>query len=113
VGFLRPNLFDRLKSSYTWQRRSLCRVFWHVITTKVDCNSTMYVYDVVEGIMKLHSICSMNKNNSTTLLVKSLACFCVYCVDGLWDQCLNLPWIGSWIFKHLQPLDTQFVKVSL
>jgi len=74
MGFLHVNLSNITETSYNGQRRPLQKIFWHVTTTDVDCNSTMYGCDVVESIMRLHSICSMNKNNLTTLLVKSLAC---------------------------------------
>jgi hypothetical protein len=47
------------------------------------------------------------------LLVKSLACFCVDCLDGKWDQCLNLPWKGNWIPKHLQPFEGRFVRNTI
>ncbi len=92
VGFLCVNISNRPKSSYIGQKIPLHRNFWHVTTIEVDRNSTMYACDVVEGIMKLLSIYFVNKNNLTTLLMKSLAYFSVYCVDGIWDQCLNMPW---------------------
>jgi hypothetical protein len=32
--------------------------------------------------MKIHSICSLNKNNLTQSFVKDLACFWKFCLDN-------------------------------
>jgi hypothetical protein len=42
-----------------------------------------------------------------------MACFCVDCLDGKWECCLNLPWIRDWILKHLMPVDSKFVKETM
>lgn len=55
----------------------------------------------------------MNKNCMTQLLVETLACFCVDFLYGQWECCLNLPWIGDWIPRHLMPIDNKFVKETM
>jgi hypothetical protein len=63
--------------------------------------------------MKLHSISAINKNNSTTLMVENLACFYTFYFDGKWVDCQNLHWVGHWVPKILQPMDTRSVHNAM
>jgi hypothetical protein len=63
----------------------------------------------MKGTMKLHSILATNKNSLTTLMMKDLACFCTFYIDGKWFDYQNLQWIGCWVPKILQPMDTRLV----
>lgn len=104
------NLCDCFESSYVGRKRSLHRVFWYVDENDVDHSSPMFACDKVEGTQKIHCIFATNKNVLTQLLVKPLACFCAFCIDGKWLECPNMKWIGDRIFKHLQPIDNIFVR---
>jgi hypothetical protein len=59
--------------------------------------------------MKLHSILATNKNNLTTLLVKDLTWFYIFCFDGKWVDCQNLWWICHLVPKIPQHVDTRSV----
>jgi hypothetical protein len=113
VDFLREHLSYPLESTYVGKRKPLHQIFWHIKFGDVDRNSTNYAYEAIEGTMKIRSICALNKNTKTQLLVKSLVCLCVGCLDGKWDQCLNLPWTRNWIPKHLQHFDSRFVRDTI
>jgi hypothetical protein len=89
------------------------RFFWHIKFIDVDRNSTTYACEAIEGTMKIHSICGMNKNWMTQFLVEALVCFYVDCLNGQWECCLNLPWIGDWIPRHLMPIDNKFIKKTM
>jgi hypothetical protein len=66
--------------------------------------------DSIAGTRKIHSILATNKNHLTQLMVKNLACFCVFCIDNKWSRCINLKWTGEWQPKFLQPADQEFVR---
>jgi hypothetical protein len=63
--------------------------------------------------MKLHSILATNKNNLATLMVKDLACFCTFCINGKWVDYQNLQWIGHWVPKILQLVDIGSVRNAM
>jgi len=50
-----------------------------------------------------------NKNNLTTFMVKDLTCFYTFSFDGKWVDCQNLKWIGHWVPRILQLVDTRSV----
>lgn len=110
VNFLCSNLSDRLESFYTWKKRPLHRVFWYVDENDVDHSFPMFACDRVEGTQKIHCIFATNKNVLTQLLVKPLACFCVFCIDGKWLEYPNMKWTRDWISRHVQPVDNIFVR---
>lgn len=63
--------------------------------------------------MKSHTIFASNKNNLIALMVKDLACFCYLCIDGNGFDCPNLHWIGDWVPKVLQLVDTRLVCMPM
>jgi hypothetical protein len=87
--------------------------FWHVKDEDVDRESSPIIFDPIKGIMKIHSICATNKNNLFQLLVKDLACFCEFCLDGWWIEYQNVKWTWKWVPKQLQPHDMQHVRKAM
>jgi hypothetical protein len=73
-------------------------------------NSLTFSCDNVKGTMKLHSILATNNNNLTTLMVKDLAFFML---STLMESGLILQWIGHWVPKILQPMDTRLVRNAM
>jgi hypothetical protein len=65
VSFLCRELSYHLESSYMGKRKPFHRLLWHIKSTDVDCSSTTYACEAIEGTMKIHSICAMNKNCMT------------------------------------------------
>jgi hypothetical protein len=112
-NFLRANLFECFKSSYIGKNKPIRRMFWHVKFDDVDHCLFSFACDIVEGTMKIHCICAINKHVLTQPLVKLLACFYALCVENMWDECANVKWIRDWISKHLQPIDTRYVRDSM
>lgn len=102
VNLFCSNLCDCFESSYVGRKGSLHRVFWYVDENDVDCSSPMFACDKVEGTQKIHCIFSTNKNVLIQLLVKPLACFCAFCIDGKWLECPNMKWTGDWISRHTE-----------
>jgi hypothetical protein len=92
------------------RKRPLHTIFWYVDENDVDRSYPMFACDRVEGTQKIHCIFATNKNAPTQLLVKPLACFCAFCIDGRWLECPNLKWTGDWISRHFQPIDNIFVR---
>jgi len=65
VSFFCKELFYRPESSYTSKRKPFHQLFWHNKSIDVERNSTTYACEDIEGTMKIHSICAMNKNCMT------------------------------------------------
>jgi hypothetical protein len=65
------------------------------MSNDVDWSSTSYACDTMQGTMKVHNICATYMHILIQLMVKHLACFCVQCFDGKWEECSNLKWIGD------------------
>ncbi len=107
------SISDRLESTYINVRRPLRRVFQLVKVEDVSQNSNSFNCDYIKGTMKIHSICATNKHNLTTLMVKDLACFCSYCLEGQWAKCKNVHWIGNWVLKQLQPIDIKAIRIAM
>lgn len=111
VGYLKATLSVRVETSYSGQRKPLERHFWHVLEQEVDSlRHEPHACDSVVGTRKLHSILATNKNHLTHLMVKNLACFCVFCIDNKWSSCINVKWTGEWEAKFLQPASPEFVR---
>jgi hypothetical protein len=55
----------------------------------------------------------MNKNNFIQFVVKVLACFYEFCLEIHCNLCINIPWIGHWVLKVLQPHDTQSLQDTM
>jgi hypothetical protein len=113
VQFLHEHLPKRLETSYSSARRPLRKVFWLVKEEKVPKNSLTFSCDSIKSTMKLHSILATNKNNLTTLMVKDLPYFYTFYFDGKWVDCQNLQWIGHWVPKILQLVDTRLVRNAM
>ncbi len=79
----------------------------------VSRNSNTFSCDAIKEIMKMHSICATNKHNLTILMVKDLACFFSYCLEGQWAQCGNVRWTSSWVPKQFQPMDTRTIRNAM
>jgi hypothetical protein len=90
VQYLKENLGERPKSSYTSAKKPMKHIFWHIGTNEVKYIDVSHECNVVHGKMKIHSICAINKTNLTQLLVGNLACFCLFCMQNDWDNCPNL-----------------------
>jgi hypothetical protein len=75
VMFLQEHLLIKHESTYYGSRKPFKKIFWHVQGEDVDKVSPIFVCDPIKGTMKIHSICSLNKNNLTQSFVKDLACF--------------------------------------
>ncbi len=110
IQFLCEWLSSRCESSYSSSMKPLHRTLWHVKVGDVDRDSPLFIYDFIKGIMKIHLICVVNKNNLTQLLVKDLACFCEFCLDSCWSECQNVKWTSKWIPKQVQPQNTHYVQ---
>jgi hypothetical protein len=113
LPFLCERLSNIPKSSYYGSQRPLQRTFWNVKAKDVDKRSPLFICDPIKGTMKIHSIYSMNRNDLTQLFVKNLACLCEFCLDSQWYFCINIPWIGHWVPKVLQPQNTQSLKDTM
>ncbi len=111
VVYLKAFLSGRVETSYSGQRKPLERHFWLVLEAEVrPLRNDPHGCDSIAGTRKIHSIMATNKNHLTHLMVKNLACFCVFCIDNQWSSCINVKWTGEWQPKILQPADSGFVK---
>jgi ribosomal protein L36 len=79
----------------------------------VSQNSNSFKCDYIKRTMKIHFICATKKHNLTTLMVKDLAFFYSYCLEGQWTKCKNVRWIGNWVPKQLQPIDTKVIRIAM
>jgi hypothetical protein len=95
VTLLKKHLSNKLETSYVNVRKPIKRFSWHIKSNDVIQNNSSFNCDLVKGCMKLHSIFTSNKHNSTQLLVKDLACYCIFCLNDKWGDCENLQWSGS------------------
>jgi hypothetical protein len=68
---------------------------------------------VIPGCREYHSIMAVNRNCLTNLMVKKLACYCVFCMDSRWSECENLRLTREWEARYLQPEDTRFIRDCL
>jgi hypothetical protein len=109
VTFLKKHLFDTPNTSYASVNKLIKRFFWHIKSDDVIRNNYSFNCNHDKGCIKLHSIFASHKHNLTQLLVKDLACYCIFCLDHKWGDCENLQWSGSWTSKHLQPSYTKAV----
>jgi hypothetical protein len=85
------HLSSQPETSYTRERKPITCVFWHVNTIDVD-HQTKYTCDSMKGSWDLHrvksiSICDVNK-----MLKKDSFCFCCFCFDFNYKNCVNLAW---------------------
>ncbi len=55
VTLMCTHLSSWLETSYTWERKLVTRVFWHVKTINVD-HQTKYICDYVKGSQDLHCV---------------------------------------------------------
>jgi hypothetical protein len=46
-------------------------------------------------------------------MVKDLACFYTFSFDGKWVDCQNLQWIGHWVLRILQLVDTRSIHNAM
>jgi hypothetical protein len=86
VAFLCKCLFECPKSSYSCSMKPF-HITLACKAKDVDRESLLFIYDPIKGIMKIHSICVAKKNNLLQMLVKDLACFFEFCLDGHWTKC--------------------------
>ena len=109
VEFLKQKLSARPESSYLGRRKPMRREFWEV--SREDVNKLQDLdCDTISGTRGLHSILATNRNHLTNLQVKKLACFCLFCFDGKWEDCINLHWTGPWMSRYLQPENAAHVR---
>jgi hypothetical protein len=80
VTLMRIHLSSRPKTSYTKGKKHVTCVFWHVNITNVD-HQTSYTCDYMKGSY------DVNK-----MLKKDLSCFCCFCFDYNYKNCVNLAW---------------------
>jgi len=80
---------------------------------EVPKNSLTFSCDSIKGTMKLHSMLAINKNTLITFMVKDLACFYTLSFDGKWVDYQNLQWIGHWVPRILQLVDTRSVRNAM
>jgi hypothetical protein len=109
IQFLREWLSFRPESSYSGSMKPFHITFWHVKVGDVDRDLPLFICDPIKGTMRIHSICAVNKNNLTQLLMKDLACLCEFCLDSYWSECQNVKWTSKWIPKQLQRQDICYV----
>jgi len=88
--------------------------FWEIMESDVESlRDNNHKCDVVPGTHRIHSIMATNKNQMAQIMMKPLACFCAFCTDNQWSDCVNVHWTGEWEAKYLQPADNDFVRSAM
>jgi hypothetical protein len=87
VTFLRKHLSCRLEITFNGERKPFKRFLWHVKADDVIQNNSSFNCDPIKGTIKVHSIWESNKHNLTQLMVRDLACYCIFCLDHRWVVC--------------------------
>jgi hypothetical protein len=77
------------------------RMFWEIGVEDVN-QRKKWDCDVVKGSRSLHCFDGFNKDFSTLLQVRELACFCVHCVDDKPAKCENIQWAGSFRLEMIK-----------
>ena len=78
------------------------RLFVEVKMNDVD-RSNAYTCQTVKGTRNTHCVLGFSRKDPTQVLLRSLSCFCSYCVDECWDQCINVRHVQPWKLHKLEP----------
>ena len=65
--------------------------------------SNAYTCQTVKGTRNTHCVLGFSRKDPTQVLLRSLSCFCSYCVDECWDQCINGSHVQPWKLHKLEP----------
>jgi hypothetical protein len=90
VTFLKKHLSYRLETTLSGERKPFKRFLCHVKANDVIWNNSSFNCDPIKGTIKLHSIWEANKHNLTQLMVRDLACYCIFCLNHRWEECKNV-----------------------
>ena len=108
VSFLNETMGGTVDTNYEKNSiKEVQRYFWKI---PKDINrERSYHCETIQGFHAFHSIYSFAVANPTQLFVWKLTCFCAYCVDGNFVNCINKFHVESWDLVKLKPYDLQEV----
>lgn len=83
------------------------RYFWEI--PKDGTRERSYHCETIQGSQALHSVYSFAVADPTQLFVRKLSCFCAYCLDGDFVNCVNKSHVENWDLVKLKPYDLREV----
>lgn len=111
VAFLRTNLGERPKTSYSGDRRPVSRTFWHIIEDDVD-RENEYDCEPIRRCREVHQVRSVGSMEVNKLMKRNLACFCPACIAQKWGDCENKDWTGEWEVELLVVNKPGYVRTA-
>jgi len=104
VQWCTSNMTLSASSTSSWPSRQeiskgIFRFFWEI--SSVD-RSRQFTCRTVQGTQKLHSVSTFS-SSPPTIRIRGLACYCEYCMVGLFHDCTSKLYVLPWQLVTLYP----------